>query len=153
MTTIGMTTVGTPAVSSIPDSFKAPAKRDRFTQAYWAGLREHKFMLQTCKRCKKITHPPGPLCSWCLSNEVEYKPASGLATVYAFTVSHRPLHEEFRADLPYIVALVDLEEGVRIMTWIKDCKEEDLKVGMKVEVFFEQINDEVTLHRFRPVSA
>ncbi len=140
-------------VASIPHSFKAPAKRDRFTAAYWAGLREHKLMLQTCKDCGKITHPPGPLCTSCLSDKVEYRPASGRATLYAFTISHRPLHEEFRADLPYVVALVDLDEGVRIMTWIKDCQPEDLRIGMRVEIFFEKITDEVTLHRFRPLAA
>lgn len=138
-------------VSSLPASFKAPAKRERFTEAYWAGARKHQLMLQTCRTCEKLTHPPGPLCKHCLSDEIDHRPASGLATVYAYTISHRPLHEEFKADLPYVVALVDLDEGVRIMTWIVDCKHEDLRIGMRVQVCFERITDDITLHRFRPL--
>ena len=142
-----------PVPGSIPASFKAPPKREPFTKAYWDGLRQGRLMLQVCGDCAKITHPPGPVCAHCLSGNITYKAASGRGTVYAFTVSHRPLHEEFRKDVPYTVALVDLEEGVRIMTWLVNCPPEGAKIGMRCEAIFESISDGTSLHRFRPAAA
>lgn len=148
-----MSTQSGTAPASVPHSFKAPSKRERFTRAYWDGLRQGKLMLQTCRSCGKISHPPSPVCTHCLSTDIDHRPASGRAKVYAFTISHRPLHAEFQPDLPYVVALVDLEEGVRIMTWLVDCPHDQLKIGMDVEACYEKITDEVTLHRFRPAGA
>ena len=135
---------------SIPASFKAPPKREPFTKAYWDGLSEGRITLQVCGDCGKITHPPGPLCVHCLSDRVAYQPASGLGTVYAFTISHRPLHEEFRKDVPYTVALVDLDEGPRIMTWLVNCGEGEPRIGMRVKATFERVSEDSSLHRFVP---
>jgi uncharacterized OB-fold protein len=71
--------------------------------------------------------------------------------VYTFIVVHRPQHPAFFADAPYNVAIVELEEGVRMHTSVVECANEDLRVGMPVEVVFEKVNDEVTLPRFRPL--
>ena len=139
-----------PVPHTVPTSFKAPPVRELFTKAYWDGLNHGKLMLQVCGDCARITHPPGPVCSSCLSDNVTYREAKGLGTVYAFTVSHRPLHEEFKKDLPYVVALVDLDEGVRIMTWLVGCKPEDMRIGMRVKATYERITDEIALHRFQP---
>lgn len=137
--------------ASVPQSFKAPSRREPFTRAYWEGMKRGEFVLQTCPHCQTITHPPSPVCTGCLATDKTYRTASGRGTLYAFTVSYRPLHEEFKPDLPYVVALVDLEEGVRVMSWVTGCAPEALRIGMALEAWYEPIDGEVTLHRFRPV--
>lgn len=78
---------------------------------------------------------------------------SGRGTVYSFYVAHRPAHPAFRDRVPYVVALVDLEEGPRMMTNIVDCPPEDVHIGMPVEVVFRDVTEDITLPCFRPGAA
>ena len=77
-------------------------------------------------------------------------PLSGRGEIYSFIVVHRPQHPAFFADVPYNVAIVELEEGIRLHSNVVGCANEELRVGMPVEVVFDKVSDEVTLPRFRP---
>jgi uncharacterized OB-fold protein len=77
---------------------------------------------------------------------------SGRGRIYSFIVVHRPQHPAFFGDVPYNAAIVELEEGIRMHTSIVGCPNEALQIGLPVEVVFDQLNDEVTLPRFRPRS-
>lgn len=125
------------------------------SEEYWAGCKRHELLVQRCRTCGQIQWPFRTHCSNCdtLTTDLEPVKASGKGTVYSYSTVYRPLTEAFAEDIPYTVILVDLdEEGARMMSSMVDCKPEDVKIGMKVEVVFEDATDEVSIPRFRPVS-
>lgn len=90
------------------------------------------------------------LCTACSSREVEWVRARGLAAVRSFTVVRRPVSEAFAGDVPYVVALVVLDEGPTLMTNIIDCKPDELRIGMRVSVRFEKRAPAILLPQFAP---
>jgi uncharacterized OB-fold protein len=117
---------------------------------YWEGTRQGELRAQCCSDCGHLRFPPALVCPKCLGESATWQRLSGRGTIYTFIVVHRPQHPAFLADAPYNVAIIELEEGVRMHTNIVDCSDEDLHIGMPVEAVFEKINDDVTLPRFRP---
>jgi uncharacterized OB-fold protein len=88
----------------------------------------------------------------CLSSEAIWERASGRGTVYTFTVTHQNQAPGFRDELPYVFAIVELAEGVRIVTNVVGCPPDAVRIGMPVEVVFEDVTPEITLPKFRPVA-
>ena len=117
---------------------------------YWAACREGRLEVQRCLRCEHLRFPPAVLCPKCLAEEHEWVPLSGRGKIYSFIIVHRPQHPAFFADAPYNVAIVELEEGIRLHTNVVDCPNDELRIDLPVEVVFEKIDDEVTLPKFRP---
>jgi uncharacterized OB-fold protein len=124
-----------------------------FTRPYWEAARRHELVIQRCKKCQKHVFYPRYNCIHCGSTDLEWVKASGKGTVYTFTIFRRPSHPAFAEMVPYVVAIVELEEGVRITTNIVGCDPDSVRVGMPVEVAFEDINEEIALVMFRPVSS
>ncbi len=120
------------------------------TAPYWDAAREHRFVLQRCTECGEHQFYPRGVCSHCLSSDLEWLEASGKGTVYSFSVNHRAPHPGFADKLPFVLAIVELAEGPRMMTNIVDCDPETVAIGMEVEVVFDDITEEVTLPKFRP---
>ncbi len=118
---------------------------------YWEGTRAGELRAQRCLACGHLRFPPAILCPKCLSEDLEWQRLSGRGVIYTYIVVHRPQHPAFFADAPYNVAIVELEEGIRMHASIVDCPHEELRVGMPVAVVFDKVNDEVTLPRFRPL--
>jgi uncharacterized OB-fold protein len=119
------------------------------SKPFWDGLKDRRVMLQTCDNCGLIRHYPRPVCDYCYSMEVNWTEASGRGAVYSWTQTHHPFHDGFRGEVPYILVMVDLAEGVRIQSQLIDAKFEDVRVGLPVEVVFVDATDEVTLPLFR----
>ena len=119
------------------------------SQPYWDGLSEHRLLLQSCARCKKIRHYPRPVCDNCYSMDCAWTEASGKGTVHSWTVSHHAFHPGFKGDVPYVEVTVDLDEGVRIQSLLVDGASEDLRIGMPVEVVFEDVTRNTTMAFFR----
>jgi hypothetical protein len=117
---------------------------------FWAGTREHELRLQRCSACGSYRFPPQVLCRACLAEEHEWTATSGRGTVYSFIVQHRPATPAFAAEVPYVVAVVELEEGPLLLTNIVGCSPEAVEVGMPVEVEFADATDDITLYPFRP---
>ncbi len=120
------------------------------TRAYWEGCGRHELILQRCRSCGTLQHRPRALCVSCLSDEIEHFPASGRATVYSFTVTHQNQAPGFREALPYVLAYVELEEGVRLLTNIVGCSPEDVRIGLPVEVEYAQLEGDIAVPRFHP---
>jgi uncharacterized OB-fold protein len=118
---------------------------------YWDGTQLGELRVQCCGDCGHLRFPPAILCPKCLSEKADWRHLSGRGTVYTFIIVHRPQHPAFLDDAPYNVAIIELEEGIRMHANIVECSDEDLRVGMAVEAVFEKINDDVTYARFRPV--
>lgn len=124
---------------------------DTDTEPYWQAAKQHQIKLPRCKQCGHFSFPPRPdRCPRCLSTTVEWSQLSGRGTVYSFTVMHDSLVRGFPP--PYVVAQVDLEEqrGLRLTCNILDCNIQDVRIGMPVEVVFEDRTEEVSLPQFRP---
>lgn len=120
------------------------------TQPFWEALRRHELIFQHCLSCGTDFGPYQPLCPSCLSDKFEDRKSSGRGTVYTFSVVHRAPMPAFRADIPYVVALVALDEGFYLTTNIVGCPADEVKIGMPVEVEYFDVTPEVTLAKFRP---
>jgi uncharacterized OB-fold protein len=117
---------------------------------FWEGTQLGEFRIQRCSSCGAVRNPPGPMCPHCRSTEWGWILASGQGTVHSFTVPHYPKVEGL--EMPYVVALVDLAEGVRTISNIVGIDPADVEVGMPVEIQFDVVDEDLTLPRFRPVS-
>ncbi len=123
---------------------------DAVTRPFWEAAKQGRLLIQRCVACGSWQFFPQASCRRCWSQRLEWVEARGRGTVYAYTVIHRAPSRGFEADLPYTVALVDLEEGVRMMSNIVEADPEEVRVGMPVEVVFEAVTPEISLPRFRP---
>lgn len=121
------------------------------TQHYWDGAKAGRLLLQRCRACNTIYFPPRPFCPACGSRDVEVIEASGRGTLYSYTISHLPTPGY---EPPFIVAVVMLEEGVKMLTNIVDCPQEPeaLTLDMPLEITFEARGD-LAIPQFRPVGA
>jgi hypothetical protein len=122
------------------------------TRPFWDAAREGTFLLRRCADCGRAHHYPRPFCPFCWSENVPWEAASGRATLYTFSTVHLNDLPPFDEQLPYVAAVVDLEEGPRVMTRVVDATAEDLHIGMPMEVTFAPITDEITAPFFRPAS-
>jgi len=89
-------------------------------------------------------------CVTCFSGELDWAPSSGNATLYSFVLMHQLYDEAFAAEIPYNIAVVETEEGVRLTSQVVDCPNERLEIGMPLEVTFERMSDAVAVPKFRP---
>lgn len=118
---------------------------------FWEGCRQGKLLIQHCNSCNQNQFPPGNICSSCRSDALVWKEASGRGTVFSWIVVVHPIPKPVYAeDVPYVVALVELEEGVRMPTNIVGCDSDKIAAGMPVKVFFDRVDGDVVLPRFRP---
>lgn len=124
---------------------------DEASGPYWEGCKQGKLLLQKCRTCGIYQTFPRTLCCKCLSEALDWVQSSGRGTVYSFSTIYRPPSPEFADDIPYTIALVELEEGIRMMSNIVDCDPERIKIGMGVEVMFHRVTPEVALPKFRPL--
>lgn len=118
------------------------------TIEYWNLLQKTKQLhVQKCKNCGTYSHPPRPVCHHCRKFELEWVQMTGKGTVYSYVIYHRSVHPGF--EVPYEVVLVELEEGVRIVSNMVDCEPEDIYIGMPVEVVVDQVFEDIALPKFK----
>ena len=124
---------------------------DEASAPFFAGAKEHRLMLVRCSQCGRHRLPGRERCADCWSTESEWVQASGRGRLYSFGVMHQQYHPAFADAIPYNVAIVELEEGPRLVTNIVGCPNEELGVDMPVEAVFDDVSEETTLIRFRPI--
>jgi len=120
----------------------------RDTEFFWAGTAAGELRIQRCGACHALRHPPGPSCPVCGALKPEYVVASGLGTVYSFVVHHHPPVPG--RELPIVVALVELDEGVRVLAELTGVPTEDVRIGLPVRISFVRADAELTLPMWRP---
>ena len=116
---------------------------------FWEGCKRHELLVQKCSNCGFMRHI-SPACPQCLSLDHAWVPASGKGKVYTWIVVHQRYNRAFEDDLPYNVAIVELEEGPRITSTVTDIDNEDIEAGMPVEVTWDDVTEEITLPKFTP---
>ena len=122
------------------------------TKPFWDGCKEHQLRFQKCRNCGHVRWPASIICPMCYSYDTEWIVASGKGKVYTFAIYHQAYHKAFESDLPYVTASVELEEGPRILTNIVGCSPDEVRCDMPVEVKWEDITEEFSLPKFKPVS-
>jgi uncharacterized OB-fold protein len=127
-------------------------KPDRLTAPYWEGARQGRLLLQSCGGCGHVWHPPLPICPQCRAKNYTWQPARGGGVVYSFTIVHHAAHVAVDGRTPYLVALVTLDEGPRVVGNILGCAIGDMRIGMKVSVTFQTIAPGVVLPQFEPAT-
>jgi len=119
---------------------------------FWEGTAKGELRIQKCDDCENKMFPARLYCTNCMSQKLSWVRASGKGNIYSYSVAYEypPARVAKFLSTPYIIALVDLDEGVRMMTNIIECKPEDAKIGMPVEVKFTDIGENVILPKFKP---
>src|SRR5579859_1525131 len=121
---------------------------DDDTMPYWDAAKQHRLVIQRCSDCARAIFYPRSVCPHCMSDRIAWIDASGRGTIYSYTVVHRA-PPQFVDSAPYVVALIDLAEGVRLMSNVEDCSPSDVSIGAAVEVTFDEVTPEITLPKFR----
>lgn len=124
------------------------------SEFYWRKAKEHELWLRRCTTCATVYFYPRDICPACFSRDTTWIRSSGRGTLHSFTIVYRPPHPAFSDAVPYVVALVELEGAARIPTNLVGIEPDPAKIriGMPVEVVFEDVTPEVTLPKFRPTS-
>jgi uncharacterized protein len=117
---------------------------------YWEAAAEGKLVAQRCGNCGVLRHPPRPMCGHCQSLEIEVVPLSGSGTLYSYAVLHHPQHPAF--DYPVLAALVDLDEGIRLLSELADVEPSDIAIGMPLTAGFAPTVDGMAVPVFRAAS-
>jgi uncharacterized OB-fold protein len=120
-----------------------------WSEKFWEGMKQGKLLIQHCKDCDAKIFYPRKFCPECWSDNLDWLEAKGTGTVYTFSTAYQMVEPKFMDELPYTIAYVDLDEGIRMMTRIVDCDPKDIKIDMKVQVtFFDR--DGFHLPYFKP---
>ncbi len=120
---------------------------------FWEAARENRLIIQKCPDCDEYVFYPRLMCPHCTSDNLEWVAASGKGTIFSYTVVMNNSPSAFINDMPYVVALIRLDEGVQMLSNIVECDPDQLTCDMPVEVTFEKLNDDFTLPKFRPIQA
>lgn len=123
----------------------------RESEEYWAGALRNQLLVQWCEHCSRHQFYPRAFCTSCLSDELQWVKVSGRGTIYTFTISRIAPSPAFQSLLPYATAVVELNEGVRLLTNILEPDLSKIVIGAEVEVCFEPIRDDVCLPQFKLV--
>ncbi len=143
-------TTGTDA-GSAPRPLRPRPALTQDNSFFFEGARQHRLLIQRCTACGTLRHPPRPSCATCRSFDWEPFEASGRGTVFSYTVNHYPQVPAF--DYPLVVALVELEEGTRLIANVSGITPETVAIGMAVEVGFEDFDDDLSLPVFHPAGS
>jgi uncharacterized protein len=119
-----------------------------FSRPFWDATKRHELMVQQCQNCGNTFYPPSVACGRCFTTDVKWVKSSGKAKLTTYSVVHQPAGPGF--PVPLILAIVQMDEGYRMMTNIVGCDPKELKIGMPLEVTFEEQTPTVTLPFFQP---
>jgi uncharacterized OB-fold protein len=120
------------------------------TAAYWKALREGRLMLSECESCGKISHPPQGVCAFCWGGRLKPKFAGGGGTLNSFSIIRQTADPAFKSRVPYVLAWVDLDEGVSLVSNVIGCDIGSVRIGMRLRAVFEPLSDDAGAVLFEP---
>jgi uncharacterized OB-fold protein len=122
---------------------------DAQSRGYWEACNQGRLVLQTCQACGHVQHYHRILCARCGADRLDDIDAAGTGTVRSFTVIRRAVSSAFDADVPYVVALIELSEGPTMMSNLVESPLESIRIGEPVELTFERRTEEINVPQFR----
>ena len=122
-----------------------------YSQAFWDAAARGELVVQRCSDCGSLRHYPQPLCPACTSAEYDWAPLSGRGVIYSYTVSHRAFHPAWKEHAPYVLATIELQEGIRMITDLLGVDPASVAIGQAVEVEFVDMPGQGVVPRFRRV--
>ena len=120
------------------------------SEPFWAAARDHKLKLQKCGACGQFWFPPSSHCPHCLAAEHAWQEVSGTGRVFSFVTYQRLYHKGWEGELPYVVAVIALDEGPRMLSTITGIAAEKIRCDMAVKVVFDDVTEDATLPKFTP---
>jgi uncharacterized OB-fold protein len=138
-----------PIVVEVEEWAKPLPQPDNVSAPYWRAGADGRLLVQECPKCGNRQWYPRALCTAC-GADPEWLECSGRGTLHTFTIVRQFGMRPFRDELPYVVGMVDLEEGPRIMGAVTDCDPDDVRIGMSVEVHFLKAADDIGVPYWRP---
>lgn len=122
------------------------------TKPFWDATKRHELALQRCRKCNEFQWYPRAWCIHCGGRDLEWTKVSGNGVVYSYTIIRQVIGNSpaFQADIPFVIGLIELDEGPRMYSNVVRCKPEDVYIGMEVEVTFDDVSPELALPKFRP---
>ncbi len=128
-------------------------EEEELTRPFWEAAKRHELTIPRCKFCNQFFWYPREVCPVCLRQDWDWETVTGRGRLHTFTVVRQPMNPAFNEDVPYAYAIVQLDEGIRMITNIVDCEIPDgLAIDMRVEAVFDDVADDWTLVKFRPAS-
>ena len=118
---------------------------------YWQAAREHRLALPKCEDCQKFWFPPSRTCPHCLSTNFSFQNVSGKGKIFSFVTFHRVYRPAFSNDVPYVVALIELDEGPRLLSNIMGVTHDQVKCELRVEVVFVDYDEDISIPKFKLV--
>jgi uncharacterized OB-fold protein len=134
-------------------AFPSPPVENHDLRFYWEGIRNHRLLYQKCRHCNEVIFHPRVLCPYCLSEDIEYQESAGKGEVYSFTIQYYGLSPYWKSKLPYALGIVAMKEGYHIFSEISPPDPAALKIGAPVEVWFDHVDAETVLPKFKLVSS
>jgi uncharacterized OB-fold protein len=122
------------------------------TRPFWEAAKRHELVIPRCTICDHLFFYPRSECPRCLSNHLEWMQVSGRGRLHTYTVVYQPANAAFRDDTPYIYAVVQLDEGPRMVSNVVQCEIDAVRVDMPLEAIFDDVTPEWTLVKFKPAS-
>ncbi len=120
------------------------------TQPFWDACARHELVAQRCSECQRFRHYPQPLCPDCHSTEVSWEKLAGTGSIYSYAIANRAFHPAWKDHAPYVIATIELDEGIRMVSDILDLDPEAVEIGQRVQVFFEDLEEsQGAIPRFR----
>jgi len=134
-------------LGTLPTSGRIGPAVTKDTEFFWEGAKDHRLLIQRCTSCEELRHPPGPACPYCHSFDWEPTEVSGRGELYSYTIAHHPKPPGF--DEPAVAVVVQLEEGVRLVSNLEDACAATLQIGEPLEVFFLDQDEGWSVPQFR----
>jgi uncharacterized OB-fold protein len=137
-------------VSYLPSGMPSPEPSPE-DAPFWQACRERKLLIRHCNACQQFFHPPMPSCPHCGSTDVDWKEVSGEGTVFSYTVAHHAVHKALKGHGPYNIVVVMLNDAddVRLVSNLVDSTPADIRIGMPVTVYWDEVENGMFLPRFR----
>lgn len=123
------------------------------SEPFWAGCAQERMVVPRCGDCRRFHFYPRRFCPYCDSGDIEWREASGAGTVYSFAVVQKPIEKAFSSLVPYVIAIVELEEGIRMLSHVVDVSPADMTCGICVRVQYRKVSDTFTVPVFGPGGA
>jgi uncharacterized OB-fold protein len=120
------------------------------SRPFWEAAKRHELLMPRCRLCDRLFFYPREVCPVCLRSEIDWQRVSGRGRLHSYTVIHQPANPAFRGDVPYVYALVQLDEGPRMIANLVDCPLDAVRIDMPLVATYDDVTPEVTLVKFRP---